>query len=104
SDLLRSGPQEINNRADGRGQIDQIRFANIAAIEALLERVNDPAFDGEPRRARAAASGDPARESGPAQRQRERSADQAATVDADVFEPAFVAHSVLSTAEAIMRN
>src|SRR5262249_30628921 len=98
---LRSGPQEIDDPADGRGQIDQIGFADLVAVEALFDRVDDSAFDGQARRTRSAASGDPPREPGPAQGERERSADQTATDDTDVLE---LAHNVLSTADAIRRS
>src|SRR5262249_57908086 len=73
-DLLRFGPQEIDDPTDGRGQIDQIGLANLAALEALFYGVDDSAFDSHARRTRSAARGDPPRESGPPPRERGRPA------------------------------
>src|SRR5262249_16032759 len=110
-ELLRSRPQEIDDPADGRGQVDHIGLAILAAVEALFDGVDDSTLYGQTGRTRSAAGGDPSTEAGPAQRHPQPPppqtpaptlpADQTAADDADVFE---LAHSALSTADAIRRS
>jgi hypothetical protein len=78
--------QEVNDRSDGRSQINQIGLALFVPVKTGFNGVGNSAFDRQLGRTRTSASGDATGESAAPQRQRERTAQQSTANDNNVFE------------------